>query len=147
MISYIPNECTALSKVCHHLGVRKVDPRGWCGVGEDEQLLLSPREGSASRKDPELFSAGLRWWCDSPGTRRHLLDSEFVSLPLPAGSDGVGHLRSQGATMPLNVCSGMRYKRNGRASGEAENSKPWCYSLTICQCDIFWLYWHIYTLC
>jgi len=47
-----------------------------------------------------------------------------VSLPLPAGPDGVGHLRSQGATMPLNVCSGMRYKRNGRASGEAENSKP-----------------------
>jgi hypothetical protein len=62
------------------------------------------------------------WWCDSPGTVRDVLDSEVVSFPLPAGSDGVGHLRSQGATIPFSACSGMRYKRNGRASGEAENS-------------------------
>jgi hypothetical protein len=92
-------------------------------VGEDEQLLLSPREGSASRKEAGLFSA----WCDSPGTVRDLLDSEVVSFPLLAGSNGVGHLRSQGATIPLSVCNGMRYRRNGRASGEAENnSSSWC---------------------
>ena len=117
LFNYIPNETTAPRKGCHHLGVRKVDPGGWWGVGEEEQLLLRPREGSARRNGPVLLSP--RWW-GSPGTMRDLLDSDATPLPVPAGSQGVGHLLSHGATTPLSVWRGIRYKRNGRASGEAE---------------------------
>lgn len=55
---------------------------------------------------------------------RELVASSPPQAPLDvdAASEGVGHLRPQGATTPLNDCKGIRYRRNGRASGDdAEN--------------------------
>lgn len=78
-----------------------------CGVGEDEQLRLSPREGSVKRQGLGRRSGG--------------------STADPGGSggsgDGVGHRLSQGATRPLKAWSGILYRRKGRASGDTEKDK------------------------
>lgn len=49
---------------------------------------------------------------------RQVGDKVALEVSWTGSGVGVGQRRSQAATRPLRACKGMRYRRNGRASGD-----------------------------